>query len=191
MGAVNYRDWMRGETIVEGGRVVTGNITMGCGHGDAVTTDHGAVREHYDNSCSLFARVAAGEDADGVWVAGALYPGVTAEQIERAMGLQLSGHWLPSLTPGYRYDLLAALLVPVPGFAMARRAPSVTMRDGAMAASAVPVRFEEDCGCGGNVISAAEADYLARIERRLARLEAAERPALIASMRARLGHDNA
>lgn len=182
LGAVNYRNWMRGETVCAAGdRVVTGNITMGCGHGDTQTTDHQAVRDHYDNSCSLFARVAAGETADGVWVAGALYPGVTGEQVERAMGLQCSGHWLPSLTPGYRYDLMAALLVPVPGFSMARRAPSVTVKDGTMAASAVPVRFAEDCGCGGDL---SLVDRIADLERRIAR---AETPALVASLQERMG----
>lgn len=199
LGDVNYRDWMRGETVVDGGgRVVTGNITMGCGHGDSVTTDHAAVREHYDNSCALFAKVAAGEDADGVWVAGALYPGVTAEQVERAMGLSLSGHWLPSLSPGYRYDLLAALLVPVPGFAMARRAPSVTVRDGAMAASAVPVQFERSCGCGEGQLEAIGFDWdavnapvlaaLDSISRRLDRLERPARESIIASLRDRMLH---
>lgn len=200
LGAVNYRDWMRGETVVDGGeRVVTGNITMGCGHGDATTTDHAAVRDHYDNSCALFAKVAAGETADGVWVAGALYPGVTAEQVERAMGLSLSGHWLPSLTPGYRYDLLAALLVPVPGFAMARRAPSVTMRDGQLVASAVPVGFATGCGCGGGAAAAptladrmdahAEslvASALAAYEARLATLEELTRPQRVEQLRARI-----
>lgn len=189
VGSVNYKDWMRGETIVEGGgRVVTGNITMGCGHGDATTTKHEVVREHYDNSCALFAKVAAGENANGVWIAGALYPGVTAEQVERAMGLSCSGHWLPSLTPGYQYDLLAALLVPVPGFAMARRAPSVTMKDGAMAASAIPVQFENDCGCGG-VLSEVQVDEgaVARLEARIARIEREIAPSIVASLRNRIG----
>lgn len=200
MGAVNYRDWMRGETVVAGGqRVVTGNITMGCGHGDPVTTNHDVVRDHYDNSCSLFAKVAAGENQNGVWVAGALYPGVTGEQVERAMGLSCSGHWLPSLTPGYRYDLLAALLVPVPGFAMARRAPSVTMRDGSLAASAVPVRFE-DCGCGGaSDLQARSEAFVALLDNiepiaeifeslnaRVARLEREAAPAIVASLRDRI-----
>ncbi len=191
LGNVNYQDWMRGETVVEGGsRVVTGNITMGCGHGDDQTVDHGVVREHYDNSCSLFAKVAAGECAQGVWLAGALYPGVTAEQIERAMGLQCSGHWLPSLSPGYRYDLLAALLVPVPAFAKGRTAPSVQMRDGALAASFVPVQFETDCGCGGHgVMDELQVDegWLSRIDRRLARLERLEHDAIVASFRDRIG----
>ncbi len=190
LGAVNYRDWMRGETIVEGGgRVITGSLTLGCGHGDSDTTDHNAVREHYDNSCSLFAKVAAGETSDGVWIAGALYPGVTSEQVERAMGLQCSGHWLPSLSPGYRYDLLAALLVPVPAFAMGRTAPSVQMRDGALAASYVPVQFETDCGCGGQGVMAelqVDEGWLSRIDRRLARLEAVEHDAILASFRDRI-----
>jgi hypothetical protein len=182
MGNVNYSRWQNRVTVVDDGtRVMTGNITMGCGHGDTTSTNHQAVRDHYDNSCSLFARVAAGENQHGVWIAGALYPGVTGEQVARAMGLQCSGHWIPSTAPGYSYDLEAALLVPVPGFNAARRAPSVTMRDGALAASAVPVQFA-DCGCGGATASAAP-DRLADVERRLAALE---RPALVEQLRHRI-----
>ncbi|HEU5108609.1 MAG TPA: hypothetical protein VFT95_08645 [Micromonosporaceae bacterium] len=42
-------------------------------------------------------------------------------------------------------EFVAALLVPVPGFAMGRRAAStVRVQEGALVAAAVPVRFEDD-----------------------------------------------
>ncbi len=194
MGNVNYSRWQNRVTVVDdGSRVMTGNLTMGCGHGDTHTTDHQAVRDHYDNSCSLFARLASGENAHGVWIAGALYPGVTGEQIARAMGLQCSGHWIPSTESGYTYDLEAVLLVPVPGFNASRRSPSLTMRDGVLAASAVPVQFE-DCGCGEDVhqsiAAAADFEHMQRqivdLARRCARLERVEMPALVASLRERI-----
>lgn len=142
MGDVNYAAFLRGETPTESGRVVTGNITMSCGHGNASASGAQAV-EHYDNSCSIVATVAVGERTVapfGVWVAGALLPGVDADQVRRMMACQLSGHWVPS-DDGRGYDLVGALLVPVPGYPMARSRASVTVRDGALVASAVPVQF--------------------------------------------------
>lgn len=171
MGNVDYSRFLRGETVTEGGgRVPTGNLTMNCGHGDP-NARASAVVEYYDNSCSLVASVAIGECADGVWVAGALLPGVTADQVRRIMSLSLSGHWLPTADG---YELLGALLVPVPGYPMARRRASVTVRDGRLVASAVPVVMaggHDDCGC--------DADDLAE---RLARVEAAVAPVVLASL---------
>lgn len=143
LGKVDYSRFMGGETIVaDGGRVTTGVITMNCGH---ATTEHNltttAAMEHYDNSCSLVANVRVGENRNGVWVAGALLPDVEPSQVRRIMGCRLSGDWRAHLDrPGWR-ELAAALLVPVPGFPMARSAPSVEMLDGQLVASSTPVRF--------------------------------------------------
>lgn len=145
MGTVDYSRFMKGETVVEGGgRVPVGSITMGCGHAavhPSVTGDVAA--EHYDNTCSLFANVRVGENKNGVWVAGAVMPGVTPEQITAAMSCQLSGDWRPLPQPvnGRTRELRAALLVPVPGFPMARTQPSVRVSDGELVASAVPIRM--------------------------------------------------
>lgn len=143
MGNVDYSRFLGAETIVEGGeRIVTGNVTFNCGHG---TPGQGAAVavQHYDNSCSLAARIRIGERTDepaGVWVAGALMPGISGEDVARMMQCRLSGHWEPTANG---YEMVAALLVPVPGFAMARSRPSVTVRDGALVASAIPVQFAE------------------------------------------------
>lgn len=148
MRTVDYSRWMNKETIVEGGeRIVTGVITMNCGH--AATDNYGTLanrKEHYDNSCSIAANVRIGEDADGVWVAGALRHGVTSEQVSTMMGCQLSGDWQPHPDRPGVTEFIAALLVPVPGFPQARTAPSVTYTDGVLSASAVPIRlgFEEE-----------------------------------------------
>jgi hypothetical protein len=140
---VDYDRFMGGETIVsDGGRVRTGPITMGCGHATTarrLTADQ--AQEHYDNTCSVLASVAVGEDETGVWFAGALLPDVTPEMVQRAMACRLSGDWRAHLDrPGWR-ELTAALLVPVPGFPMARVAPSVQMDAGQLVSAAVPVRF--------------------------------------------------
>lgn len=143
MRKVDYSRFMGGETIVaDGGRVSTGAITMNCGH--ASTSPHltaSQAAEHYDNTCSMVATVRVGENRHGVWMAGALLPDVTPEQIRRIMASRLSGDWRAHLDkPGWR-EFVAALLVPVPGFPMARTAPSVTASDGVIVASSVPVHF--------------------------------------------------
>jgi hypothetical protein len=142
MGRVDYGRWMGGEALVAGGRAVAGPITMNCGHMSPTASADPTIRmEHYDNTCSIVAQAAIGENANGVWIAGALLPGVTAEQVTRMMACRLSGDWAPHPErPGWM-EFVAALLVPVPGFPMARSGPSVRIADGALVAAAVPVRL--------------------------------------------------
>lgn len=141
-GRVDYTRWMGGEALVAGGRVVAGPITMECGHLPADASSASDVRmQHYDNSCAVVAKARVGENAHGVWIAGALEPGVTADQVSRMLACRLSGDWAPHPERAGWREFVAALLVPVPGFPMARSAPSVRVTDGALAASAVPVRI--------------------------------------------------
>jgi hypothetical protein len=143
MGHVDYSGWMGGEAIVAGGgRVVAGPITMECEHMPPSASSRSAVRmEHYANACSVVAKACIGEDAHGVWIAGALEPHVTADQVSRMLACRLSGDWAPHPDrPGWQ-DFVAALVVPVPGFPQARTAPSVRVAGGALVASAVPIRF--------------------------------------------------
>lgn len=185
MGNVDYSRFLRGEAFVDGGRRVAGNITMGCGHAKGSTT--AAAMEHHENSCAVVAQVNVGErfaSPAGVWVAGALLASATPDQVQRMMACQLSGEWYPTATGGY--ELVNALLVPVPAFAMGRRAPYTTMRGGRLAASAIPVIFE-DCGCEGGCADCA--DPVADLARRVAALEASARalgPAAVAQLRQRI-----
>lgn len=145
MGKVDYSRWMGGEALVAGGgRVIAGPITMECGHmSPYAAKDPVARMQHYDNTCAVVAKARVGENRHGVWIAGALEPGVTGDQVSRMLACRLSGDWAPhSERPGWQ-EFVAALLVPVPGFPQARTAPSVTVRDGVMVASAVPVRLVE------------------------------------------------
>ena len=62
----------------EGTSVAVGHLTMDTGHAgprDSATQ----AAAHYDNTGYVFADVAAGEDAYGIWVAGSLRPGIPAE----------------------------------------------------------------------------------------------------------------
>ena len=145
-GKVDYSRWMNKETIVAGGgRIKTGVLTMNCGHAETDPRFYGTLenrKQHYDNTCSIFANAVIGEEpGKGVWFAGAVRHGVTADQLTAAMGSSLSGDWQPHPDrPGVQ-EFIAALLVPVPGFPMARSRPSVELQDGVITASVVPVRF--------------------------------------------------
>lgn len=155
MGNVDYATWMNRVTLASTEesvvRIVTGAITMGCGHA-SLAINTAAAAEHYDNSCSLVATACIGENKHGVWIAGALLPGVSADQITRILACQLSGDWRPHRTKRGKREFCGALLVPVPGFAMATKQASVRVRDEALVASAVPMQMAEQsaqCGCTG------------------------------------------
>lgn len=96
--------------------VPTGTITMGTGHA-SLQADPRHAAEHYDNSGTAVADVVAGEDAHGIWIAGALRPGVTDEQVRALRGSSLSGDWRRI---GGSLELVAALAVNVPGFPIPR-----------------------------------------------------------------------
>lgn len=100
----------------EGTSVAVGHLTMGTGHAGPRDSANAAA-EHYDNTGTVFADVAAGEDAYGIWVAGSLRPGITAEQIRVARSAPISGDW--RTIRGY-LELVGALAVNVPGFPVPR-----------------------------------------------------------------------
>lgn len=149
---VDYSRYMGAETLVAGsdgtiGRVKTGPVTFNCGHADTDPAVYGTLdnrKKHYDNSCSVFADIAIGEDQEGnVWVAGAIKPFATGEQIQQAMSCRLSGDWQPHQDRPGVTEFIAALLVPVPGFAKARSEASVTLSEDVLVASTIPVEFQD------------------------------------------------
>lgn len=100
----------------EGTSVAVGHLTMGTGHAGSRDSANAAA-EHYDNTGTVFADVAAGEDAHGIWVAGALRPGISAEQVRVARSAPISGDW--RMIRG-SLELVGALAVNVPGFPVPR-----------------------------------------------------------------------
>lgn len=92
----------------EGDLISIGKLTLASGHAD-IHDSSAAARRHYDNSAAVAAFVRAGEDAHGVWIAGALRPGVSPEQIQDLLANPLSGDWRNG-------EMVAAHAVPVPGF---------------------------------------------------------------------------
>jgi hypothetical protein len=99
------------------GDVAVGQITMGTGHAN-LFAQAGPAMEHYDNTGSAVCDVAAGEDAHGVWVAGAMRPGVTEKQRRELRAAALSGDW--RAMPRGGQELVAALAVNTPGFPIPR-----------------------------------------------------------------------
>lgn len=140
---IDYSEFMNKPAIVAGAdggvyRIPAGSITFGCGHASPVDprrADPSFAASHYENSCSIAARVRVGENAHGTWVAGALLHGIEPDTVERMMACALSGDWQGGKLKG-------ALLVPVEGFPRAATA-SVRVREDAIVASSVPVRFDE------------------------------------------------
>jgi hypothetical protein len=100
----------------EGVDVPVGQITLAGGHADLNASAQMAVK-HYDDTASAMCDVHCGEDEFGIWVAGALRPSVTSEQIRAIRASAPSGDWRPI---NGRLELVAICQVNVPGFPITR-----------------------------------------------------------------------
>lgn len=109
----------------EGDMVEVGQITLTGGHAPLTADVTNAVK-HYDDTSSAVMDVNIGEDAHGIWAAGALRPGVTDEQLRTLRASSVSGDWRPI---NGALELVAICAVNVPGFPIPR----------ARVASGVPV----------------------------------------------------
>jgi F like protein len=142
-GNVDYSKFMGGWGISDQGLVPAGPLTMDTGHAPMVRADHQVGPAHYDNSGSVVAAVAVGENRDRgiVWMAGALVPGVSVDKVARMLACRCSGDWQPHADRAGWVELIACLLVPSPGFAMAHAdGMSATWDEhGALVASSVPI----------------------------------------------------
>jgi hypothetical protein len=94
----------------DGDTIPTGVITLNTGHAE-LWQDASSAKAHYDNTGTVAADIAAGDDALGIWVHGSLRPDVDELTIRRLRGSALSGDWR---------ELVAALAVNVPGFPVKR-----------------------------------------------------------------------
>lgn len=100
----------------EGAEVATGAITLDTLHAGGALSAARAI-SHYEHTGRGVADVTAGEDAYGIWVAGALRPNVTEEQVRALRASPLSGDWRRL---GGSLEMVAALAVNVPGFPIPR-----------------------------------------------------------------------
>jgi hypothetical protein len=114
-----YRYFLTGEVELEDGTATPcGTLTMGCGHAEQAS-HWASARAHYDGGpgATQAADVMVGDDAYGIWVAGALRPNLTPEQIREFRALAPSGDWRK--ISGH-LELVASVQVPVPGFPVPR-----------------------------------------------------------------------
>lgn len=115
---MDYSQFLTGVRSTSDGDVPVGQITMGTGHASTTLRARPAMA-HYDDTGTAVADVFAGEDAHGIWVAGALRPGVSEEKVQELKAAALSGDW--RMVQG-NLELVAALAVNVPGFPIPRPA---------------------------------------------------------------------
>lgn len=114
----DYAYFRTGAVTTDAGDIPTGRITMDTRHAGRTLSAAGTI-SHYENTGSAVADVAAGEDAYGIWLAGAIRPGVTDEQVRGLRASPLSGDWR-KVKGGL--ELMAALAVNMPGFPIPRPA---------------------------------------------------------------------
>jgi hypothetical protein len=111
--ATNYKFFLNGSALTaDGSQVRVGKITLGTGHADK---RYGWIpaADHYDNTGTAVAVVAAGEDRHGIWVAGSLVPGTSEAIAAELRRSPLSGDWRRI---NGNLELVAALAVNTPGF---------------------------------------------------------------------------
>lgn len=113
----DYRYFKVGTVVTDDGQnLAVGKITLGGGHASPQYGIKPAL-EHYDNAGAAVAAVSVGEDGHGIWVAGALLPGVDDDRVAQLRLSPLSGDW--RRVDG-NLELIAALAVNTPGFPVLR-----------------------------------------------------------------------
>lgn len=111
--ATGYKYFTTGEVLTaDGSSRRVGRITQGTGHAH-LSLGYIPAADHYDDTGSQVAVVAAGEDGHGIWVAGSLLPGVSEHRVAELRRSPLSGDWRPT---SQGLELVAALAVNSPGF---------------------------------------------------------------------------
>jgi hypothetical protein len=118
----------------DGTEVPVGSITMDTGHAPT-SMSRQAAAAHYDHTGAVVADVAVGEDAYGIWVAGALRPTVDEQTAARLRASALSGDWR---RVGGGLELVALLAVNVPGFPVPRARVASGEPQALVAAGALP-----------------------------------------------------
>lgn len=160
----DYARFHLGSLLTEEGDVISvGKITMGTGHAGPRATPSQTVA-HYDNTGTAVADVRAGEDIYGIWVAGAVRPAASAEQIRALRASPLSGDWRK--VDG-NLELHGALAVNVPGFPVVPRPGGLVASGELMALTAAALVVERAPeATAGETLSASDLEYLRRLAQR-------------------------
>lgn len=109
----SYAYFLTGSLLTaEGQEIPVGQLTIGGGHADTRLSYRGTL-DHYDNVAAAWADVTCGEDQFGIWIAGALRPGMSAERLREIRAASPSGDWR---LQGGNLELAAVHSVNVPGY---------------------------------------------------------------------------
>lgn len=115
--ASNYAYFLQGEQACEDGTTLpVGTLTYGGGHADA-SLAHRPAQSHYDDVGTAVAKVMAGEDEFGIWVAGWMLPDVSPEAAEGFRSSPVSGDWRRI---GGALEMIAVCSVNAAGFPVPR-----------------------------------------------------------------------
>lgn len=175
--ATGYAHFHYGAVLTqEGSEVAVGHLTLDTRHAGGDLSP-AATLSHYEDTGTVIADVRAGEDAWGIWVAGAIRPTATAAQVRALRAAPISGDWRRI---GGNLELVAALAVNVPGFGIPRPAGLVAggVVQSLVAAGMLPPRLIKQPGTKGS-LSDDDLMYL----KRLADRERREEQTLLASGR--------
>ncbi len=146
----NYSRFRLGLVDTKDGEVATGVLTMATGHAGKKMTAAQAT-SFYDNTGNGVADIVTGEDAHGIWFAGALRDDVTPSERKTLKASQLSGDWRDDGRGNL--ELVGVLAVNTGGF---RQAPRVEVgfangRQVSLVASAGYIPEEEQMAKVGEV----------------------------------------
>lgn len=136
-----YSVFLNGETVCDDDtRVMTGKLVAGGTHAD-VRLDARAAMRHYDDCSTAVADLNIGEDRFGIWVHGALRPGVSEEALRILRASPPSGDWRPD---NGKLQLLIVQGVNSEGFPV--RALVSSAGDGIIDADAEPLALVASAG---------------------------------------------
>lgn len=109
----NYSYFLQSsQPLADGSVIPVGTLVAGPRHADAQLAFHAAT-QHYDDPSAAVARVMAGEDEFGIWVAGWLLPTATDQARQTFMTSPVSGDWR---RVGGNLELIAVCSVNSAGF---------------------------------------------------------------------------
>lgn len=80
------------QRLADGSEIPVGTLVAGPRHADPQAAFHAAA-QHYDDPSAAVAKVVAGEDEFGIWVAGWMLPGASDEAKQTFMSSPVSGDW--------------------------------------------------------------------------------------------------
>lgn len=134
----NYQYFNTGQVLTADGKTVhVGRLTAGTGHASIEFGAQPAV-EHYDHTGWQGGYIHAGEDDHGIYMAGAVSPTATPEQIATLRASVTSGDWRQI---NGALEMVGILAVNTPGFPVPRA------RAGLVAGAQVSLIASGLCGC--------------------------------------------